>query len=122
MHQSGVKAMEILTRSSCIKIATGGDDGSIGIIELDSKLTPTVKLFELAHSSSVTGITFRSPNVIFSFSIDQRIKEWNIKESLVLNGELIVDIPDISDMALSGNSLVIVGHGLQTFELDPFKF
>lgn len=129
VHQSGIKALDIkVSDDGEIIVSTGGDDGSIAVIEIPCSLDPEilkkidVKVFKAAHASSVTGIHIIPRDKdglmkVCSVSIDQKLKIFDFStEDIKLMCCSLVDVPDVGDMAVLGNSYVIVGHGLQVFE------
>jgi WD40 repeat protein len=117
-HQSGIKALDVHIGLNSLKIASGGDDGAVTVIEIDqSFLTESkVSTLELAHSSSVTGTAFESADTLFSVSIDQRIKKWKLSDGITLLDTTVCDVADVGDMSICDDSIFVVGHGMQAFE------
>jgi WD40 repeat protein len=120
-HQSGIKALDILITNLLVKVASGGDDGSISVLELTitkQAVQSSLKVFTAANWSSVTGISFLTNTKLITVSIDQYIKQFDFSQGFVLQSEKLIDVPDVGDMAVLGNCVVVVGHGLQTFKIE----
>lgn len=106
VHQSSIKALDLIVEEPNIIVATGGDDNAIGVsVYSHSNLTSPPQSFILksAHAAAVTGISFvpssaKDKYTVVSSSNDQRVKEWEVELTHSQErGEADVHIKQLSD-------------------------
>jgi hypothetical protein len=93
------------------RVASGAEDGSLRIWDLNSK-----KMSQLsnAHGGPVTSLAFTPEGQrLFSASLDDRLKAWDFAlRPLELGGEIIAGKEGINAMALSPDGSIIAGGGM----------
>jgi WD40 repeat protein len=109
LHQSGVKALDARITNGKLTIATGGDDGKVVLVTL-KELDATEHLEQHAHISSIVGVHLQGSRLL-SVSVDHRVRDFSLE--LVLQNKWTLDVPDSGSSALEGDTLVVVGHGMQ---------
>jgi WD40 repeat protein len=122
VHQSGVNCVSQFIKdpldSSLLNIASGGDDQSITILQISmpQKSARILIKIDLAHSSSLRGVSFTSSGLeLASTSSDKRVCIWSldrIQSSANLKSAKIVDVEDVSCMDTSNDRIVVAGQGI----------
>jgi WD40 repeat protein len=89
-HQSGINDMAIQqVKEGVYYLSTVGDDNALAVLILtlpaaNSPHTTCLKVLcteHNAHASSITGVSFLSPSVVVTTSVDQRLSVWRMRES-----------------------------------------
>ncbi|KAI7833991.1 WD40-repeat-containing domain protein [Kickxella alabastrina] len=104
IHQSGVNTIDVkhLADSRAL-LASGGDDNSLTVCELDLSITglnvdENVDVvvrratYACAHASSVQGVAFMSDGGVCSVATDQRVAKWAVS---VDREELSIELEDM---------------------------
>ncbi|EEB07266.2 WDR6 family WD repeat protein [Schizosaccharomyces japonicus yFS275] len=134
IHQSGILGIDLRIQEESEKkllltLATGGDDGSVSLLQLSIKWSDALHIvifmellhttFPEAHASSVTGIILLSNEKFISASIDQRLVLWhNECNELMKVGEHYTFVPDVCGITKYKDLVIAHGLGLEVFELQ----
>lgn len=116
VHQSGINAIDIKSfEDSSVYILTGGEDGSISLLNILNDEIKSLKTKNV-HNSTVTGVKFLKTGASFiSASIDRYIylHDNNPKGFRTV----ISDISAISLTSDTDNNLFVYGAGIEAFKL-----
>lgn len=129
LHQSGIKALSLLTQSSdIIEIVTGGDDNAlilsnISISTETGEISVETKSFvEKAASTTITSISNIDDSNIIVTSVDQIVRTWSILKDKELSCTsarytTIADTGCSDVINLDGKNIAVIGGaGLSTWE------
>lgn len=120
-HQNGVNSLYSFQNESFLKIASGGDDQSVHITEIENNEIKEQIKYDNQHSSSVMGI-YTNQDYIFSVSIDQRLNVY-YKNKFI--DSYLFEVMDCSNVEVIEYDdyflLFIVGDGLQLIEINKIK-
>ncbi|AET37986.1 tRNA (34-2'-O)-methyltransferase regulator RTT10 Ecym_2239 [Eremothecium cymbalariae DBVPG len=128
VHQSGIKALDLVVKENGFTVYTGGDDNALGIssfkIADGGTLQASVVFFEPnAASSTITSVhLIRNHSQLLVTSVDQIIRVWSIVENrLTLIEKQYTTVADTGSsdfIDLSDDTYILIGGvGLSAWNL-----
>jgi hypothetical protein len=147
LHQSSIKALDILVKDNHIVVATGGDDNALGVTVYqadDLARKPRGIMVRSAHSAAITGLSLLSKYLsqdgeemkIVTSSNDQRVKEWALRtgvDNALLDrlnqmsirkvGDAFTSVADVSDLATLSTKegdprkVLVMGNGMEVYDV-----
>ena len=124
MHQSSIKALDMVLNNGECGIVTGGDDNSLGFVALtqDSQSwkfagRATVRS---AHAAAINGVAWLG-DLAVSVSNDQRVKVWRLDrraQRIALKADVASGVADPGDVIAMEGRVVLGGVGVETWTLD----
>ncbi|RLV96608.1 Regulator of Ty1 transposition protein 10 [Spathaspora sp. JA1] len=120
LHQSGVKAMEIVRHEAGYRLITGGDDNALIVCDLHvPDLSLDIVMYESnAASATITSISVLDNHKFVTTSVDQIVRLWEYKEELTCLSARYTTIADTGCSAKLRDMIVIGGAGLSTWKVN----